>query len=383
MAAIDLDRLDNADAIAALDASDMLRAVASSAAQVRAAHTATEEAALSALAFDARPRAVVVTGMGGSAIAGEALAAVAGVRCPVPVVVHRGYGLPGWVGAADVVMAVSCSGTTAETLTAAAEAARRGARLLGVGAADSQLESQCLAGGGRFVPVTTWLSPRSSFWTLAVPLLLAGHRFGLLDLGPDVGALEATAASLESIATMCGPDRESYTNPAKALAAELAGSLPLIWGTGQLGPLAAARLGAQIAENAKLPSVVGALPEAHHNQVVAFDGAMAGGRSEDDLFRDRVEDEEPYRLRLVLVRDDDADEGAKKRAHISADLASERGIRVSVLGAQGETTLERLASLIATLDYASVYLALAYGVDPTPIAAIDELKRALAAPTYP
>jgi glucose/mannose-6-phosphate isomerase len=358
----------------------MLRAVATSASQVRASLTASREAQLDAIAFDARPRAIVVAGMGGSGISGDVLGAIAGMRSPIPIVVHRGYGLPGWIGAADLVVAVSCSGRTAETMSAAVEASRRGARLLGVGSAESPLEGQCRSGGGSFVPILAELSPRSSMWALSVPLLVVASRFGLLDLGAGEAALEAAAVQLESIAGLCGPERESFVNPGKSLAAELAGSLPLVWGTGQVGPVAALRAVCQLAENAKFPAIAGALPEAHHNQVVAFDGPLAGGSGDDDLFRDRVEDETPLRLRLLLVRDDADDEGAKARAHVSADIASERGIPVSVVGAQGDSPVERLASLIGLLDYASVYLGLAYGIDPSPIAAIDELKRALIEP---
>jgi glucose/mannose-6-phosphate isomerase len=232
------------------------------------------------------------------------------------------------------------------------------------------------------VPITKELSPRSSIWALAVPLLVAGARFGLVDLGRDDEALEAAALQLESAATLCAPDRESFVNPAKALAAELAGSLPLVWGSGQVGPVAALRAVSQLAENAKLPAIVGALPEAHHNQVVAFDGLMASGGGDDDLFRDRVDDPEPQRLRLVMVRDD-SDEVALRRADVSLQLAAERGIGVSELSAQGTSAVERLASLVGVIDFASVYLGLAQGLDPTPIRAIDELKRALADTPYP
>src|SRR4051794_382696 len=81
----------------------MLRAVATSAAQVRRGLTAARDAGLDTLAEDGRPRAVVLAGMGGSGIAGDVVAAMAGTSSPVPVVVHRGPGLPGWVGAADLV----------------------------------------------------------------------------------------------------------------------------------------------------------------------------------------------------------------------------------------------------------------------------------------
>ncbi|HWB67584.1 MAG TPA: SIS domain-containing protein [Mycobacteriales bacterium] len=369
-----LERLDDPAALTAADPSEMLRAVASGAAQVRASWTAAREASLDPIAPDERPRAVVVAGMGGSGISGDVLAAVAGAGSPVPIVVHRGYGLPGWVGAADLVMAVSCSGTTAETLSGAAEAARRGTRLLGVGTADSPLDAHCRSTGGGFIPIVKQLSPRSSLWALATPLLVVAARLGIADIGPDDADLESAAARLEAIAEACRLDRESFVNPAKQLATELSGSLPMFWGAGQVGPVAALRAACQLEENAKLPALSGALPEAHHNQVVAFDGALAGG--EADFFRDRVDEPEPLRLRLVVVRDD-TDDVASHRADVSATLAEDRGIAVSTLRAEGDSAVERLASLVGVIDFASVYLGLMHGIDPTPIAAIDALKRAL------
>jgi glucose/mannose-6-phosphate isomerase len=377
VAEVALDRLDDPEGLAEFDPSEMLRAVATSGAQVRASLTAVREANLTPLALDGRPRAVVVTGMGGSGVSGDVLAAVSAARSPVPIVVHRGYGLPSWVGAADLVMAVSCSGSTAETLSAAVEAARRGCRLLGVGTADSPLDLHCRSEAGAFVPITKQLAPRASLWALVVPLLVVASQAGLLELGPDESDLEETAVRLDALASVCRPDRESYINPAKSLAAELLGSLPMLWGNGEVGPVAALRASCQIAENAKLPAVWGALPEAHHNQSVALDGEFGATAANSDLFRDRVDDPEPFQLHLVLVRDDTEDELAKKRAHASADVARDRGLAVSVIGSEGRSAIERLASLVGLIDYASVYLGLAQGIDPTPIAPIDELKARL------
>ena len=104
------ERLDDAALLETADPSSMLRQVASSAAQVREAARSAAEASLDELLAGGRPRAIVVTGMGGSGIAGEVLAAVAGPGCPVQVTTVHDYRLPGWVGAADLVIAVSCSG---------------------------------------------------------------------------------------------------------------------------------------------------------------------------------------------------------------------------------------------------------------------------------
>ena len=312
--------------------------------------------------------------MGGSGISGDVLAAVAGPASPVPIFVHRGYGLPAWVGAADLVVAVSCSGGTEETLSATDEAIRRGVPLVGVGRADSPLGRRCELARAPMVPVAMQVGPRATLWGLATPLLVLAARLGLVDLGERDEQLEAAAVRLEQVAELCRPDRELFVNPAKSLALELAGSLPMIWGGGQVGPVAAYRMVCQLAENAKYPAVPGALPEAHHNQVVALDGMLAGGSADDDIFRDRVEDDSPVRLRLVLV-DDETDETS--RAEISDEVAQARGVAVTRLRTEGASAVERLASVVGLIDYASVYLALAQGIDPTPVAPIDALKKRL------
>ncbi|HEX4654568.1 MAG TPA: SIS domain-containing protein [Mycobacteriales bacterium] len=374
---IDDDRLDDVEAVAAIDSQQMLRAVATSAAQIRRSITAAQDAGLDALRGEDRPRAVVVAGMGGSGIAGDVLAALATPTSPAPVVVHRGPGLPGWVGAADLVVAVSCSGATAETLSSTDEAIRRGARLIGVCAADSPLAQRCLQSHARQVAVTPELTPRSSFWSLATPVVIASARLSLVDLGPSDGALESAAKRLEAVAEMCRPDRESFVNPAKTLALELSGTVPMAWGAGQMGGVAAYRFACQLAENAKQPVVAGALPEVHHNQVVSLDGPLAGGATAEDLFRDRIDDDQPRRLRLVLLHDDD-DPATADRVTASEELAEARGVPVSRLRSEGATPLERLASLVGIVDYASVYLAIGSGIDPTPVAPIDEVKARLA-----
>ncbi len=366
----DLD-LDDVPAIEAGDPDQMLRAVASSAAQAREAVALAAAAGLDRLAGE-RPRAVVVAGMGGSGIAGDVLAAAAGPGCPVPVVTHRGYGLPGWVGAHDVVLAVSCSGSTAETLSATEDALRRGARLVTVGATDSPLSALGERARAPHVPVPGGRQPRASIWALSVPLVLALDHLGLLDEPP---AIEATAERLEGVAERCHPGRDGLVNPAKELALATHGSLVSTWGASPLGGVAAYRFACQLAENGKLPAAWGVLPEAAHNQVVAYDGPWAPG--ERDVFADpELDGPAPTALTQVLLRSGpDEHPAVAQRASDVARLAEARGIRVHELTAEGSSRLERLASLVCLLDYASVYLALLAGIDPTPVDAITTLKR--------
>jgi len=385
MADLDEWRLDDPDEIEAADPGGMLRQVASSAAQVRTSLQATQETDFDGLLAAGRPRAIVVAGMGGSGIAGDVLAAVCGAGSPVQIASVHGYQLPGWVSASDLVIGVSCSGSTEETLAAAEDAVRRGCRLMGVGGAGSPLAALAEQARAPFVPVPSAGMPRSTLWGLSVPLIGAAARFGLCDAGPE--AHEAAAVALEGISQRCRPDSDSFVNPAKGLALELAGTLPMIWGTSPLAGVAAYRFACQLNENAKYPAIHGVLPEANHNQVVAFDGAFApaaaGVPGPDDVpdpdgapGADGAEPATP--LRLITLADVREHPQVAKRREASVRLASERGIGVTELAAAGDHPLERLASLVQLIDYATVYLGIALGYDPSPITVIQELKASIA-----
>jgi glucose/mannose-6-phosphate isomerase len=373
------ERLDTMALLAAADPADMLRQVASSAAQVRSAVRATQEADLVEITDAGRPRAVVVAGMGGSGVAGDVLAAVCGPGCPAQVLPMHDYHLPAWVGATDLVIAVSCSGGTEETISAATEAVRRGCRLIGVGGEESPLAMIAQQARAPFIGVASAGMPRSTLWGLSMPLVVIAGRLGLLEAGAD--DYESAAAELERISHLCRPDSESFVNPAKSLALELAGTLPMIWGSSPLAGVAAYRFGTQLSENAKYPAVVGTLPEANHNQVVTFDGPFAagpGGIGGMLGLDEPGEDGPAVPLRLVLLRDSREHPQVARRREESARLAEERGIRVTELAAADGGPLERLASLVQLIDYATVYLAVALGIDPGPIAAIQELKARIA-----
>jgi glucose/mannose-6-phosphate isomerase len=351
--------LDDPASLAAADPGDMLAAVASAGAQVRQALVACERSSLGGLQDGGRPRAVVVTGMGGSGVAGHVLQAAAGPECPVPVERVRGWTLPAWVGEDDLVIAVSSSGRTAETLSCTRSALERRARTVVVAAEDSPLVELADAAHVPWVPVPNGRPPRANLWALSVPLLVAAHTLGIVDADPE--HLVRVSDLLDAIARECGGDRPVPDNPAKQLATELAGSLPMIWGSSDLAGIAAYRLLCQLAENAKYPSVNGVLPEALHNQVVTFTAPTVSGLP----------------IRLVLLRDTVEHERVAAAREEAERLAVESGVAVSHIVAAGRHPLERMASLCAIGDFASVYLALVNGVDPTPIRPIETLKQRL------
>jgi glucose/mannose-6-phosphate isomerase len=207
---------------------------------------------------------------------------------------------------------------------------------------------------------------------------MAARALGLADV-PDA-VLESAAALLEDVAHRCRPDSEPFVNPAKRIALDLAGDVPLVWGSSPLAETAAYRMCCQLNENAKYTGVYGALPEANHNQVMAFDGFFARGASAadpDDFFRDRAEDAE-HGLHLVVLRDSEEHPQTAKRRAASVEMARDRGVAVTEIAAEGTHPLERIATMIALADYVTVYLAITLGADPTPVPAIQELKARIA-----
>jgi hypothetical protein len=325
-----------------------------------------------------------VAGVGTAARTGDILETVAGPRGPVPIMAHRSAGIPGWVGAADVVIAVSASGRSPEALAAAEAAARRGARLVAIGAPDSELQALAERARAPFIAVPRRAPARASLWGLTVPVLAAARCLGLVKV--NEADFAETAARLDADAERCRPGAEAFVNPAKSLALGLAGSIPIVWGSSPLSTVAARRFADTLAANARYPVMAGALGEAGRGRVGLLDGVF-GGLAEQtrDIFADPDEEQEldTTRLRLVVMRDgglnpeDEADEPVaveERRADAVQTLAERRGVRCDVVTAEGGSALERLASLVAVPDFASLYLALAHGLDPMAVPAISEMK---------
>jgi len=386
---LDEDVLDSAEALERLDSRGSLRALATSGAQVRRAIVAAREAGVDRVAGGDRPRSVLVASLGGSAVVCDVLDVLAEPGSPVPLTTRREAPLPGWIGPLDLVIAVSQSGRAAGPLALAAEAARRGASLLTVGAADSPLADVCARGRGVHVDIATDVpTSRAAFWSMLTPVLLAADGLGLIDCPEAV--LDRVADLLDSRAEECRPSSESFVNPAKVLAVGLAETVPMVLGDGALTGVAAGRTAAMLARTARMPATSGALPDAAAQVVACFDGPFSGaddpGRgSGRDIFADPFLDGPPApQLGLLLLRDNpdvtppsSLPPSAVPPAHLAdavAESAREAGVKVWEVEATGAHPIERLASVIALTDYAATYLALGLGLDPAVSRHVTELR---------
>ena len=358
-------RLDDEAAIASLDRSESLRALAGAGAQVRRTVAAAGEAGLDRLR-DVEPRGVVVAAAGGSVAVADLFEAISRGASALPVQSCSSGSLPGWVGTLDVVIAVSQSGRAAGTLALAAEAARRGAFLVTVGAADSPLAEVCARAHGVHVPIAVvGSSSRTSMWAQATPALLAADALGIATVSHET--LGELADVLDRVATDARPGSEAFVNPAKVLAAELAESTPIVLGEGPFGEVTARRAASMFGRTGRVPVAYGCLPDAASQIVACFDGPLASGDSggDADIFADPFLDG-PSRppLRLIMLRDTSVSGEGPRVADTVVSVAEDAGVRVSLVDASDAHPLLRLAHHTALTDFAATYLAIGLGFDP-------------------
>ena len=422
---IDEALLDDPEELTRKDSRDTLRALATAGAQVREALTLSHDAGVERLAEHDRPRSVLVAAIGGTSIVADILELLAEPGSPVPVQARRNLPLPGWVGPLDLVVAVSLSGRAPGPLAVAAEAARRGASLLTVGADDSPLAEVCRRARGIHVGTgqSARASSRTSLWTMLTPVLVGADRLGLLDAPATV--LEQMADRLDERAEDLRPSSESFVNPAKILAVQLAETVPVVLGDGPLGGVAAARASAMLARTARIPAPFGELPDAASGIVACFDGPYTsivgrrpgtyddsrirlgdidtsswephhfaepdgelmerprgpGARGAGDIFADPYLDgPAPPQLGLLMLRDALPDpvtpEAAQAEALADAVLttAREAGVKLMEVRTGPGAPVVRLADHIAMVDFAATYLAIGLGLDPSVSPHVADLR---------
>jgi glucose/mannose-6-phosphate isomerase len=291
-----------------------------------------------------QPSAVVIAGMGGSAMGGELLRALVAGDCPVPVTRVRSFGVPIWAGPGTLVVCASYSGNTAETLSCADQAHRQGARLLCVGMGGA-LAERAQAWDVPFARVPGGLYPRAAL----------GYLFGAM-----AGAFAACGLARPGIAVECAQGVEAVDRDAAAdLGRRLAGLVPLVYGTGPLAAVAY-RWKTQLNENAKMHAFSHAFPEVDHNEIVAWEGAPRGT------------------FAAVMLRSDDEPADARRMIEITAELIAPDAAMVEHVQARGDTPAARAFSMVAHGDWVSYHAALERGVDPSPVERIATLKRRLA-----
>ena len=304
-------------------------------------------------------RAIVIAGMGGSAIGADYLAALVAGSSPVPIVVNRHYDLPAFVsGPETLVIASSHSGNTEETLAAFAQAGERGTQRMAI-TTGGQLAAQAAEAGVTCWQFTYNSQPRAAFgWSFGLLVGLA-HRLGLAgDLSADV---QEAVDVLRRWREFFRAESPTYDNPAKRMAGQVCERIGAFYGSGIMAPVAR-RWKGQLNENAKNWSEFDVLPEQNHNGIAGTEFPCAAIEKLYCVFLQSSHDHPRVTLRYDL----------------SFKRFLEEGIMVDRVKARGRSRLAQMMNVTQFGDYVSYYLAMINEVDPTPIPQIAALKEGLA-----
>lgn len=296
-----------------------------------------------------KPQQILICGMGGSGSTGDFFQ----VLCPqseVPILVHKTPDLPAWVNAQTLVICVSYSGNTAETLGCMRQAHEKGATLHLLTSGGAML-AEAQAASLSHVQLDGGLPPRAALFDMLFALLGSMLNQPYLHLDQQVLQQALKTALQRSEQWKIEPEKEQPLP--MVLAQHLQGTQPLIWGRSGGADTLALRWKNQFAENAKVLSMVSVLPELNHNEIVPL------------CHQNHMERSLVYLSLQPAISQFDA---------VSLALAGEHLGQTHQVIAEGANFTERLLYLLYLADFTSVYLAYLDQVDPTPIGAIDTLK---------
>ena len=301
---------------------------------------------------------VVLTGMGGSAIAGDLLKSYLQDEFTIPFFVNRNYSLPNFIGPQTLVIACSYSGNTEETISATATALDKKASVIGL-ASGGKLEQLLTKKGLPFVKIPDGYPPRQALGYLFFPIL---NLFQHLDLiQPKNEEIREAIKVLRELRERNAPHITHNHILAKLIAQKLYRKVPVIYTASELLYPVVTRWRNQFNENSKVLAFSNVLPELNHNEIVGWEAP-----------REVLE-----KFNILFLRDQSELSRNKIRLDITKDIFQKNNVPIFEVFAEGKRPLARIFSLIYIGDWVSYYLALLYEKDPFKIDSIQFLKDSL------
>lgn len=296
---------------------------------------------------------VLILGMGDSGFGGDVAAACARPFSSKPIVVYGGYLPPSWVGANTLVIAMSASGSTEETLESLEAAVDSGASLVAI-TNGGELASLAKRAGGPVLPVVGDAPmPRAALGALATPAMLTLEQVGFFP-----GARTWLAEAVQQLRVRRDDFGGTDSEP-KRIAETVGSTVPLIYGGGAIGTTAARRWKIAFNHNVKTPAFWAPMPDLCHNELVGFGGA---GEMTADLFTQ------------IQLRHEGEHPQTARRFSFVEEKTVDAMANVLTVTAGGDGPVAELFDLIFTGDIATLELAAAKGLDPGPLPVVDELK---------
>ncbi len=300
------------------------------------------------------PSQILVCGMGGSAIAGDLLSDLLFSDSMFPVLVNRGYELPGFVNERSLLLISSYSGNTEETIAAMREGIEKKAMII-VFTSNGTIEKMAREHGLPAITFPQGYPPRSALGFSFFSML------GFLKQCFDIPVEDTAIDDLIELLTSLRATLQQDNNEIAILAEQLKESIPLVYISTLLRSVAF-RWQTQINENSKTFVHVNVLPEANHNEIVGLQFPYKLVKKMHLMF-----------LRAPLFENREMD----KRFEITAHILKNAVGNITTICAEGKSKLEQLFTLLYKGDFLSFYLSALLNVDPTPVKRIDELKTKL------
>ncbi len=304
---------------------------------------------------------IVFSGLGGSAIGADFIRSYLAYDFQIPILVNRHYQLPGCVDDKTLLMVSSYSGDTEETLSALKDGLKRKARILGI-ASGGELARQAKKHSFPLIQIPGGFSPRAALGFSVIPLLMALSKLGFRKAYRPEELKEAQVLIQSLAQSHYGVDIPSQKNQAKQLAQSCFKKYVLIYSGADYFDAAALRWRGQIEENAKAIASHHVLPEMNHNE-------LAGWKNPAELLKESI---------VFFLRDSSDHKRVRMRMDLTQEIIERMASQVIEISSQGKGLLARMFSLVYLGDWVSFYLAVLYGVDPTPVEVIQYLKSELA-----
>lgn len=300
---------------------------------------------------------VVMAGMGGSALAADMVKVLLGAELRVSVEVVKGYDLPNYVGESTLVIAISHSGNTEETLECYRQARERGS-MVAVMATGGALFERAEQDGITRTRVPAGAQPRMSTIYHLRSLLGLLMEFELTDdrLYREIGD---SADWLTGHLNEWAPDVPTEHNYAKQLATQTVGKTAVFYG-GQLTAPLAYKWKISWNETAQNVAFWNQYPEFNHNEFMGWTSHPV---------------EKPYAV--FDIRSHFERPRITERMELSDRMLSGKRPKAGVLQLQGENVARQFLWAMALADMTSIYGAVLNNVDPTPVALIEDFKQAL------
>lgn len=296
---------------------------------------------------------IVICGMGGSALAGALLQNVVSDLKTPEIFIWRNYGLPANLSSNSLVIAISYSGNTEETLSSFREAANRKLKIIGI-STGGRLEELCQKNNFPFISIPIRnIPPRD-----AIPAMFAI----LMKIFANAGIIPDQTSLLLETAKNLRP--ENLEKQGKLIARKIEGKIPIIYSSLKWKELAH-NWKFRFNENARLPAFFNVFPELHHNEMATFD-AIKPANSLLKNFHVIILEDEKENIRL--------NEGAK----IFAGFVKKRKVPITTIRLVGNNDFEKIFNNLILADWASYWIAVNRGLDPTEVKIIKEFKKIMA-----